>query len=155
MKIIVTCSNDIENILFYRRCRNPPDVNSCKNNDFLMFLPFRESGRIPDPALPRDCSKGLRRHPRRLGSETLPLLQRWGLGRLINHITTGSLRMVLYTKELHLFIYEEWAGGGAEFPMTARVTEQPRLRELSPAGSLASPPSVTRKRTRYIDSSCG
>ena len=42
-----------------------------------MFLPFRESGRSPDPALPRDCSKGLRRHPRRLGSETLPLLQRW------------------------------------------------------------------------------
>ena len=32
--------------------------------------------------------------------------------------------------------------------MMARVTEQCRLRELSPAGSLASPPSVTRKRTR-------
>ncbi len=36
-----------------------------------------------------------------------------------------------------------------EFPMTARVTEQRRLRELSPAGSLASPPSVNRKRTSY------
>ena len=43
-----------------------------------MFLPFRESGRIPDPALPRDCSKVLRRHPRRLGSGTLSFLQRWG-----------------------------------------------------------------------------
>jgi hypothetical protein len=31
--------------------------------------------------------------------------------------------------------------------MAARVTEQPRLRELYPAGSLACPPSVTRKRT--------
>ena len=30
-------------------------------------------------------------------------------GRLINHITTGLLRMVLYTKELHLFTFEEWA----------------------------------------------
>ena len=58
--------------------------------------------------------------------------------------------MVLYTKELHLFIYEEWAEGGAEFPMTARVTEQRRLPELYPAGSLACPPSVTRKRTRYL-----
>ena len=69
-------------------CRSPQDVNSCKNSDFLMFLPFRESGRIPDPALPRDCSKGLRRHPRRLGSETLPLLQRWGKQywkRYLNH----------------------------------------------------------------------
>ena len=54
-------------------------MNSFKNSDFLMFLPFRDSGRIPDPALPRDCSVGLRRHPRRLGSETLPLLQRWSL----------------------------------------------------------------------------
>jgi hypothetical protein len=35
-------------------------------------------------------------------------------GRLINHITTGSLRMVLYTKELHLFKFEEWAEGGAK-----------------------------------------
>ena len=44
---------------------------------FFMFLPFRESGRIPDPALPRDCSKLLRRHPRRLGSGTLSFLHRW------------------------------------------------------------------------------
>jgi hypothetical protein len=34
--------------------------------------------------------------------------------------------------------------------MAARVTEKRRLRELYPAGSLASPPSVTRKRTRYM-----
>jgi hypothetical protein len=32
-------------------------------------------------------------------------------GRLINHITTGSLRMALYTKELHLFVFEKWAIG--------------------------------------------
>jgi hypothetical protein len=26
--------------------------------------------------------------------------------RLINHITTGSLRMALYTKELHFFVFK-------------------------------------------------
>ncbi len=35
-------------------------------------------------------------------------------GRLIKHITTGSLRMALYTKELHLFTFEEWAKGGSQ-----------------------------------------
>jgi hypothetical protein len=41
--------------------------------------------------------------------------------------------------------------------MVARVTEQPRLRERYPAGSLACPPSVTRKRTStgYLANFCG
>ena len=32
--------------------------------------------------------------------------------RLINHITTGSLRMALYTKELHFFVFKDgqWVG---------------------------------------------
>ena len=69
-------------------------------------------------------------------------------GRLINHITTGSLRMALYTKELHFFAFKnEQIGRKRNIPMAARVTEQRRLRELYPAGSLACPPSVTRKRT--------
>jgi hypothetical protein len=49
-----------------------------KNNDFLMLFPLRESRSNPYPALPRDCSRLLRRHPWRLGSESLRLLQRWG-----------------------------------------------------------------------------
>jgi hypothetical protein len=39
--------------------------------------------------------------------------------------------------------------------MAARVTEQRRLRERYPAGSLACPPSVTRKRTSYLPLSKG
>jgi len=37
-----------------------------------------------------------------------------------------------------------------EFPVAARVTEQRRLRELHPAGSLAAPASISRKRTSYL-----
>ena len=44
-----------------------------------MFVPLRESRRNPVPVLPRDCSKLLRLHPWRLGSEYLRLLQRWGI----------------------------------------------------------------------------
>jgi hypothetical protein len=47
-----------------------------ENDNFLMFLPLRESRRNPVPALPRACSKLLRLHPWRLGSESLRLLQR-------------------------------------------------------------------------------
>ena len=46
-----------------------------------MFLPLRESRRNPVPVLPRNCSKLLRLHPWRLGSESLRLLQRWGMVR--------------------------------------------------------------------------
>jgi hypothetical protein len=49
------------------------------NDNFLIFLPYRESRRSPYPALPRDRSKLLRLHPWRLGSGPLRLLQRWGL----------------------------------------------------------------------------
>jgi hypothetical protein len=57
--------------------------------------------------------------------------------------------MVFFTEELH-FLQVKKMGGWllAEFSMVARVTEQRRLRELHPSGSLASPTSVTRKRTR-------
>ena len=68
--------------------------------------------------------------------------------RQINHITTGSLRMVVYTKELHFLNLKN--GLVTESLMTTRVTEQRRLRELHPAGSLASPASVSRKRTSYL-----
>ena len=71
-------------------------------------------------------------------------------GRLINYLTTGSLRMVFYTEELHLFQVKVGLMAVAEFSIMARVTEQRRLRELHPSGSLASPTSVTRKRTRNI-----
>jgi hypothetical protein len=64
-------------------CWNPPNVNSRINNNFLMFIPLRESRRIPDPALPKDCSKVLRLHPWRLGSEILRLLQRWGKPKMV------------------------------------------------------------------------
>jgi hypothetical protein len=54
-------------------------MSSPRGNDyFLIFLPYRESRRRPDPCLPRDRSKLLWLHPWRLGSEPLRLLQRWG-----------------------------------------------------------------------------
>ena len=54
-----------------------------------------------------------------------------------------------------LYIYKMGNRRKAESSMTARVTEQRSLRELSPAGSLACPPSVTRKRTSKSHESVG
>ena len=58
------------------------DVTLCEfhTNLFLShFVPLRESRRAPDPSLSRACGSSLQRHPFRLDSGTLPLLQRWGL----------------------------------------------------------------------------
>jgi hypothetical protein len=56
--------------------------------------------------------------------------------------------MVLFTKELHLFFINGKSAGG-KFPMMAQATEQGRLRELPPSGSLASPESFAWKCTSY------
>ena len=45
---------------------------------FAMSFTLRERRRTSDSALSRARSKVLRRHPRRLASEALRLLQRWG-----------------------------------------------------------------------------
>ncbi|MDX2448184.1 MAG: hypothetical protein QNK29_13425, partial [Desulfobacterales bacterium] len=46
--------------------------------DFAMLFTLRESRRTSDPVLSRVRGKQLQLHPRRLGSEVLRLLQRWG-----------------------------------------------------------------------------
>ncbi len=67
-------------------------------------------------------------------------------GRLINHITIGSLRMVLYTKELHLFTFEEWAEGGARISNDGpsyRAAQPPRAISCG----LARLPSICHSET--------
>jgi len=56
----------------------PPLVNSKDGVDFAMLFPLRESRRTSDSALLRVRSKELRLILRRLDSEALRLLQRWG-----------------------------------------------------------------------------
>jgi len=48
------------------------------NDNFLIFLPYRESRRNPDLLIPRNRSKLLRLYPWRLGSDPLRLLQQRG-----------------------------------------------------------------------------
>ena len=71
------------------------------------------------------------------------------LGRLIKHITTGSLRMVLYTKELHLFTFEEWAEGGARISNDGpsyRAAQPPRAISCG----LARLPSICHSETYQL-----
>ena len=56
----------------------PPLVNSKDGVDFAMLFPLRESRGTSDSALLRVRSKELRLTLRRLDSEALQLLQRWG-----------------------------------------------------------------------------
>jgi len=67
-------------------------------------------------------------------------------GRLIKHITTGSLRMVLYTKELHLFSFEEWAEGGARISNGGRSYRAAQPPRAIPCG-LARLPSICHSET--------
>ena len=53
-------------------------MNSKDGIDFAMLFTLRERRRTSDSALSRIRSKVLRRHPRRLDSEALRRLQRWG-----------------------------------------------------------------------------
>jgi len=63
----------------------PPLVNSKDGVDFAMLFPLRESRRTSDSALLRVRSKELRLFTlRRLDSEALRLLQRWGKGEHYN-----------------------------------------------------------------------
>jgi hypothetical protein len=55
-----------------------PLVHSKDGVDFAMLFTLRESRRTSDPVLSRVRGKQLQLHPRRLGSEALRLLQRWG-----------------------------------------------------------------------------
>ena len=55
-----------------------PLVHSKDKVDFAMVFTLRESRRTSDPVLSRVRGKRLQLHPRRLGSEALRLLQRWG-----------------------------------------------------------------------------
>ena len=57
----------------------PQLVNSKDGVDFAMLFPLRESRRTSDSALLRVRSKELRLTLRRLDSEALRLLQRWGV----------------------------------------------------------------------------
>ena len=61
-------------------------VNSRDGVDFFMLFTLRESRRASDPVLSRARGKRRQLHPRRLGSEALRLLQRWGLIRLFSLI---------------------------------------------------------------------
>jgi hypothetical protein len=65
-------------------------VNSKDGVDFAMLFTLRESRRTSDPVLSRDRGKQLQLHPRRLGSEALQLLQRWGSLYGILYCTKGS-----------------------------------------------------------------
>jgi hypothetical protein len=72
---------------------------------FSIFFPLRESRRAPDPALPRDRNSRLWLHPRRLGSEALRLLQRWGKIKGIlrcerNGCLIGYALVLLFFKKL-------------------------------------------------------
>ena len=70
-------------------------------------------------------------------------------GRLINHITTGSLRMVFYTKELHHFTFEEWAESGGRISNDGpsyRATQAP---PVIPYG-LARLPSICHSETYQL-----
>ena len=69
-------------------------MNSKDGIDFTILLTLREHRRTSDSALSRVRSKTLRLHPRRLDSEALRCLQRWGKAKLFVFVSTQLICVV-------------------------------------------------------------